>query len=334
MKTIGILTYWGVPNYGAWVQAYALNIVVRGIVGNEYEVRHLNYLCRHHWESYYLNDERLYNAFSYNWDIIPHTIRLDEESIEDYPCDSIICGSDSIWEFSIPEMGNDKHLVGNGLSAERIVSYAASFGVTSSDDSLEAWVKDGIQNLDSVIVRDTHSRDVIHYLCPNKDVGLALDPCLLYDFLNDDNVLDSKYKNYYAVYGVHFSDQFKDKIIRKAKMNRKKLISIGFVNDWCDISLRMIELRCLEWLGMVKCADCVVTSTFHGLMTSIAFEKQVLFDQVEYVKNRSQSLIELLGIDDMVGNSEYEIDYSVVTNRLNALRKESFNALNQALEIV
>ena len=51
MKKIGILTYWGVANYGAWTQAYALNKVLTNMYPN-CDVKHVAYLEQSHWNSY------------------------------------------------------------------------------------------------------------------------------------------------------------------------------------------------------------------------------------------------------------------------------------------
>lgn len=44
MKRISILTFWGVANFGAWTQAYALNKVIQELSDNETVVEHIAYL--------------------------------------------------------------------------------------------------------------------------------------------------------------------------------------------------------------------------------------------------------------------------------------------------
>ena len=68
-KRIGILTFWEVPNYGAWTQAYALNNIVKSLACPQDIVEHINYLHPIHHSLYYKNDERLYNSFLYSWNI-------------------------------------------------------------------------------------------------------------------------------------------------------------------------------------------------------------------------------------------------------------------------
>ena len=168
MKKIGILTYWGVPNYGAWVQAYALNNIVRSLVEKEDEVYHIAYLNQIHWNSYYKKDIQLYNAFSYSWDEIIHSKEISEQGLENEKYDVLITGSDSIWEFSHSDMGNDIHLIGNNLNAKKIVSYAASFGETNREDLL-SWAEEGLKKYSEIMVRDKHSKQIVDDILDNNN---------------------------------------------------------------------------------------------------------------------------------------------------------------------
>ena len=62
MIDVSILTYWGVPNYGAWTQAYALTSYLNSL--NNVSARQLAYLEQSHDDIYYINDLRLKNSFA------------------------------------------------------------------------------------------------------------------------------------------------------------------------------------------------------------------------------------------------------------------------------
>ncbi len=330
MKTINILTYWGVPNYGAWVQAYALNNTVRTLAGENCNVRHLAYLTDIHWKYYYENDIQLYNAFSYSWEEIPHTTKLKDNELEELYSDVLITGADSIWEFSNKDMGDDFHLIGNNLNAGKIVSYGATFGVTKLTE-LPSWTIDGLMKYSHITVRDEYSKEIVNSLLPKKECTVVCDPALLYDFKNDSKIKLPQYKDYLAVYGGEFEPDFIAKTIELARKNDLEIISIGYINSWCDRSIRMLELRTLEWLGFIKNATFVVTSMFHGLMTSLSLEKQVKFNQVGYVKNRSQTLLENLDIEDTVKDFSKRLDYQIINPKLEELRQNSLLCLKEII---
>ena len=54
MNDINILTFWGVPNYGTFAQAYALQASIQKAYP-EYDVKQINYLCQKHYKQYYSN---------------------------------------------------------------------------------------------------------------------------------------------------------------------------------------------------------------------------------------------------------------------------------------
>lgn len=329
MKKISILTFWGVANFGAWTQAYALNKVLNEICGKDTLVEHIAYLEKQHWDNYYCHDRRLENAFSYNWDLIPHTKVLNEKELEQTEFDVVCIGSDAVWEFA-PQINEDLHLCGRNLKYNRLFSYAASFGDISLDH-LPKEIKDIDFNVfQSLSVRDNNSRQILN-LCTDKEVDVVLDPALLWDFKADEAVKKTAFKNYIVVYGVNWTDEFIYRARKYAHENGLQLISAGYINHWCDLSLRLVELRTLEWIGLFKGAHKVYTSTFHGLMLGLNFEKDIAFCQVEYVKNRSQTLLEELDIEEAVRDFGRIIDYDEVNGKLERLRNKSMDYLTNAV---
>lgn len=330
-KRIGILTFWGVPNYGAWAQAYALNNLVKSIVSDENNVEHINYLHPKHFSIYYEKDERLYNSFSYSWNIIPHTPKYNADELESQKFDIIITGSDAIWAFDIKNFGDDIHLIGNNLNTDKLVAYAPSFGNIGMLEQYDSWIIDGLKKYDNIAVRDKNSKNIVKHLTSNMDPDIVLDPTLVWNFEQDINVVSPTYKNYIAVYGHIWDSYFIEKTVKFAKEKGLKLISIGYMNDWCDMSLKMIELRTLEWLGMIKNASYVVTSTFHGLMLGLSFHKQVKFYQGQHVKYRSQTLKEELKLPDHTNEYSDEFDYEYIDKKLESLREKSITYLKNIL---
>lgn len=52
MKKIGIYTFWNVPNYGCFLQAYALQKQIQ-LLNNNIEVKQIGYLNKKHYDNYY-----------------------------------------------------------------------------------------------------------------------------------------------------------------------------------------------------------------------------------------------------------------------------------------
>lgn len=332
MREIRILTYWGVANYGAWTQAYALNNVIREITGNTADVKHLDYLEISHYNMYYQSDERLHNSFSYSWNEIPHTKHYTEVEIEQTSFDTLITGSDSIWTFENIPIKPDYHLIGYNLNVDNLISYAASAGVDTVNDKYINEIQVGLNAYSHISVRDRNTFDIVkHYV--DSETEIVLDPALLWNFKNDPNILKPSYDNYIAVYGTKWDSKFIEKTLFFAKKKGLKLISIGYVNDWCDISLKMVELRGCEWIGMFSQASYIVTSTFHGLMVGLNYEKQIKFCQSSFVKNRSQTLIDELNIPDFDAEYDCELDYSIISPKIANLKMRSIEFLQRAIGV-
>lgn len=353
MKRIGILTFWGVPNYGAFAQAYALNKLLKKNY-KDCEVKHMAYLHQKHHDlyykkrkptlssvncllspsffkkclQYYINPYKTYPEFEQDWNSIDHISLSNNKSLEDCYQDVIVTGSDAIWEFSIPEFGNDIHLIGNNLNCNKLVSYAASFGDMKPNDNFDSFIKIGLGHYDDISVRDENSRVIVNSILGKECAKLVLDPTLVYDFKEDTDIPKSKYDNYVLVYGNDFPQELINKVVRYARENKLSIIGAGIAPNWCDH--RFTDIGPKAWIGLFRNAEFVVTCTFHGLMFGINYEKKIVFNQVEYVKNRSTTLLQKLGLYDLYKNGvdlvsslNYSWDYVEIKKKLNEMRKES-----------
>ena len=127
---IGIQTFWNVPNYGTFAQAYALQKVLQQLNINK-SVRQIAHLDQHHfdfyfnrktylrdypiwkkafWKSFFVKTEEIeqkQRAFMNAYDMIPHTEIIDATNIADYQFDKVFLGSDIGWDYT--ERANNNH---------------------------------------------------------------------------------------------------------------------------------------------------------------------------------------------------------------------------------
>lgn len=363
-RKINILTFWGVPNYGAWCQAYALQKIISTLYPN-FVVKQIAYLHPKHkalyfpklpkfefntfihrsifklWFKYLKQGNTDTSPFGKAWLSIPNIKCKNKKKLEDKKWDIFITGSDCIWEYSIEDFGNDEHLIGNNINCNNLISYATSFGDMNLGDELPDFVSYGLYNYNNISVRDKSSYDIVKSILGNKiSVPIVLDPVLLHDFKYDSNFHSSKYSNYILVYGDEFSDSLIKELIDFAHLNKLTIIGAGIVPDWCDIKLKNIDPR--EWIGLFKNANYTVTCTFHGLMFSILFEKHFLFYQVEYVKNRSQTLLENLKLSNFcyhegVNNVDKILlsslwNYKDINKELKILKEKSLDFIKDSIK--
>lgn len=358
MKNIRILTFWNVPNYGAFMQAYAL----QKFLENRYadcNVNQLSHLAQCHYDAYYkLKTRKNYKLWYINpkfyirflkrtklirelentkkflsyYDSIPHT------DINDDRIDVLVLGSDIIWDYNIDVFGCDQKLFGIGINAKKKISYAPGFGTVKLGMSAPEYVKKGLNELDAISVRDEKSKKIVKDLT-GKDAAVVIDPTLLWNFENDENIPEpSLSHDYIVVYGSYFTKELVDGAQKYCRDNNCKLICLSSLDDkydWCDEVVDQNNLDPFEWVGYFKHAKAVMTCTYHGLMFGLIFKKRIVFNMTEFILEKSESLIEELGIREVLVDFKsfdekmnWNWDYKNIYMNIENLRCNSFKYLD------
>lgn len=248
--------------------------------------------------------------------------------------DCIICGSDQIWRKQAGLGGkyNPTYFGGGNLKAGFYISYAGSMGelkITKEDiDTL----KDLFSNFRSISVREEKlaktllSQNIVKELCVVADPTILVGTKIWEDFIGD---APSSVGGRYALYYKLMYDSFNDEDIKQyTKDHSLKLITLeGNIRreDYFNGSLTNADP--LEMLRLIAHADYVFTSSYHGLVFSLLFKRQVACAFKEN-KARAQSLLSFLGISErMIEKSQpipsSLIDYNMVGLRLTELSKAS-----------
>ncbi len=354
--SVSVLTYWGVPNYGAYAQAYALNAVLRQL---GHKTEHIAYLhpfhhqlyappslfpCLRFWHprsawgrfSAYFAKRSYNQKFIADQHYIPHTPRMSGSQLRKHRFDCIVTGSDAIWEFSIPAFGNDAFLIGNNLHCSRLVAYATSFGMMGPEDTFPAFISAGLRNYSSIAVRDDNSANIVEKLIGIRP-PIVLDPTLLWDFPNDPNIPKTDNHDYILVYTGGFDDQTVHQLQEYASRHHLELIAAGMPQSWCHRN--MAPLRPMEWIGLFRNAHCVATSTFHGFMFALNYQRPLVFRMVPYVRNRCSWLLKQLDLYDRFQCVSIPVaellapmlDYDTIGTELSEMREFSLGYLRLAV---
>lgn len=337
MKKIGILTFWGVPNAGAFGQAYALQKTLSRLLP-EWQVYQIKHLCDTHRQLYRMDDpnaetwQRELNAvYAREFDQIPH-IGLNETRL-----DVIVLGSDIIWDFAIKELGEDQYLFGNDLDADKVIAYAPSFGTCKGEwRRIPEYVTRGLTSLDAVSVRDENSAALAEYIIGQRP-ATVLDPVWLWDWDKDESVKVPKMEPYILVYGDSFSEAYISSLLTYARDNKLQLISYpnnNHIFPWCDINLNPSEVMPKELFGYFKGAQCIATDSFHGLAFGLVFEKKIAYARSPFIDAKVKKLLVELGIDEYFNvdgdvGSIYgqEWNYARINQIIESKRKRSVDYL-------
>lgn len=366
MSKIGILTYHSGFNYGACLQAYALQTTLKKF-GYDSEIinfetedfvasremfsrkpRRMKEVIKNitripYWKSLH-ERERMFN--SYTFDVLKSTKRYKTEQevinhAEDYDC--IICGSDQIW--NLTHVKDDPAITPlfflNFPKKQRRVAYAASFAsftkiASHHEEEFLPWLK----QFDAISVREQDGYDYVK--SKGLDCTLALDPTILldkeeYEPICRDRLIEGKY---IAMFGWNTNDD----LVSAAKEVSKKL-GLPVYNIvppprkmFCGIP-RKLDVGPCEFLSIIKNAEFVVTNSFHGTAFSTTFEKPYVSIVTGKADTRMNSLLEQLGLaDHLVHKEDMDIDrmlatdFSGVHEKKVSLRQESFDFIKNSLK--
>ena len=339
-KKIGIITLQNSNNLGAFLQQYALEKLIRSL---GYEVKIINYKSLRYtileFFSMMIIDplSQFRSLWSSNNDYLSLDKRfyfINKKIFEGF--NTIIYGSDEIWNLQRISLGKDLFYFGKTLQNKEInkISYAASFGHTEdisiSDKNLLLSLKD----FNYLSVRDTNSQTILETHL-GRTVPIHLDPVLLYDFKKEirDNALINldNYKNQILIYGK-INDQNVIKKIKKFSIeNKKNIISVGFYNSWAKKNL--LSINPFQFLNLIRLSDYIFTNMFHGLQFCLMFRKKIFLIRNDEKYHKLSFLVNLLKItyadenkcftENIVNN----LDNASLITKLETLRKDSLKYL-------
>ncbi|AIY12357.1 polysaccharide pyruvyl transferase family protein [Cellulophaga baltica] len=310
MKKIGIITILNVNNYGAELQAFALHHKLK-LMGYDNEI--INYLyyknpeyniepdskpliktsVKNKLKDFVLKWLDKYSALKY-----PELAKVRKQRFEDFhknhtalsrtyqsysdlynaklEYDTYIVGSDQVWN---PNNGTNLAPFFLTFAPENAnkISFASSFGVGKIDEKYFPQYKQWLNNLTHISNRESSGVDIIRTIT-SKETTHVVDPTLLLNKTEWESLMvpyenREPYilffifkKNDYAenlAYAIQKKTGFK--IIRVCK-NEMPLESD-------DKILNIRDFGPLEFLGLYSGANIVLTTSFHGSVFSLIFEK-------------------------------------------------------------
>lgn len=302
---IGIMTMHRVPNYGSFLQAYALKRILETmghrVVFLDFEPGLVKDITKkERLTSLKGSVLQILSKYRFLHSIVPKKFKQVSKGIHNYhenflprlkankrkvseDVDVLLIGSDEVFNCTQRNLniGFSEDLFGANFTSEKIMTYAASFGNTTYEallrQELDTQVKILLERINYLSFRDRNSQ----YICTKltqRESFRHIDPALLYSF-------DELRNN-----GNYFSKQIKFAILYSysGRMNESELDAIRY---YCED--RNLKLYCFSLLHQNGCdltvnvdpislfsyfenAECVITDTFHGTILSIITKKPFL----------------------------------------------------------
>lgn len=350
---VGVLTFHRAHNYGAVLQCYALQQVLKRM-GHEVEI--IDYR-QPSVEKYYklLRFDRLmkslksFSSFIYFIAIARYNYRrfipfkhfsrflnLSKRThykVEDVLFyDAVMVGSDQLLNTEITG-GLDSWYAGkfilSNCKAQKI-AYAISADMPSILRMNREQLVDIVNTFDSFSFRETSIAKVIENKTEIK-ITTCLDPTLLTEPSDWTTIVGTKKESekYIVVYEVRKPKEpnlLIDKAKEYAKRNSLKCIEIS--NPFSDVS---------DWLSYIKYADCVFTSSFHATAFSLIFGTPLIAFRLDDGNDaRYVDILQNLGIEDNIKRLTDDV-YSIpnypsnLQERIKKLREPSLNYITESL---
>lgn len=356
---VGILTFHYTTNYGAVLQAYALKKYI-SMLG--YDVSIIDYRStaeKSAMQVYRVRDFRNpINIIKYLIRKKTHIEKIDtfKQFIAQELCvdshiinnltetqgtyDTIVCGSDQIWNRYITGEDNT-YLLDFDDSCKR-VSYAASIGASAYNEKHCKIISDHLKNFYAVSVREAESRTKLLEYGINATV--CCDPTLLFDkkewsgLAKQPTILLNKFLFAYELEVNPEMRLHAEAIAKEKGLEVIYLIANSLETPANKGTVRYLN-RCTpqEFLWYMSNSEYVVTNSFHGTIFSINFEKNFqsfLLKNQANVNNRITNVLSQFHLTNRLFQNEAtcgDIDYTSISVEVQHDREKGKQFLKDSL---
>lgn len=291
MKKAYIITFYNELNYGAVLQAFSLkeylkeneyNTFFLGTNLNSFQNNRKNnfiinimYKClnskkRNNFNTFFKNE------FQVEYENLNYTNLLKKKP----SCDLLVCGSDQIWNPNITN-GIQPYYYGVGINANKKIAYAASCGNFNVLEDYIEILKGYLSGFDGISLREKTTSDFLKiHSIDNINV---VDPTLLinkkkWDYLVSKSKIskDIMNKQYIFVYDLEGTELFSNKVNQLAEKTGMEIISLRRRAHYIHNDLRFYDASPYDFLFFIKYATLVVSNSYHALLFSYIFEKNIL----------------------------------------------------------
>jgi hypothetical protein len=336
---VGIITFHKVNNYGAVLQAYALQKTIRKL---GYECNIIDYgrknlkdillwqenkitcilqgkpdrqaysdieFLHMFFNTVFFNNRTIsgkFNDFRKRLMLSP-PVNSDNIRKLNSEYDLFLSGSDQVWNCGRVYL--DKNYFLDFVERnEKKGSYAASFGIKDIPDKYMTDYKRLLSDYQYLSVRETIGASIIKYLTGRK-AEVVLDPTLLLR-KGEWEELIGKNKQKESVIVIYMLEYSKNLIRFAEKLSLMTGYPIRLLNKPYNHKVSAeckTDIGPLEWLEELLYAEFVVTNTFHGVAFSINFNKNFFVEIAEErirgaMGSRIEDILDNFGLKDRLIN--------------------------------
>ena len=364
---VGVVTFHSAHNYGASLQAWALQKVLKNL-GTEPGIIHYHpdvidrlyippkqntikkkakYILKKQYRKR-VNDQvykyHKYNKFIRdNFNLIGDYTKYEELERANLKLDAYITGSDQVWNSDHTNGFDPAYMLDFAEEGSLKISYAASVGREYILPQYREQFKESLKTYTSISVREFSAKPAITALT-DKPVQVVLDPTLLLDRKDYEELkVPGKIKQRYIF--VYMMEANKELV----KFANKLSVAMGLpIIQRKPGKIFRNELASYytddagEFLGEIENAEYVITNSFHATVFSLIYEKPFVSMLHTSTGSRTSDLLKSVGQeshivyepDEFHDMKQFEIkDKEQLRSRIKELQKSSYQFLRDALHI-
>lgn len=356
---IGIVTYHRSPSYGACLQAYATQQILKKIVKDVTIIDYLNRYEQRVKKVVFSSDgtimsgvknaiksivfrrkrllKKAFGKFAVNYNLT-ETSYKNSKGMQNLNFDVLVVGSDQVWNPKVSGELDNAFLLDFGNPQKRI-SIASSFGSYSLNEGEKKVMKEALKRFDAISVREQFAAEQIQCI-GIKNVKVISDPTILVPVSEWNSLLEeTTYKNYILTYFVSASYYEFSDIVSEIKGDSEDRIFNIQSSDfhWKGVDKTLVGVTPEEFLGLIKSADLIITDSFHGTVFSILFHKKFVHILNENNPIRTKELLDTLNLNHYIYpyvrniNDINEYRFQLVDKQIEEMRNDAQDWIAKAL---
>jgi len=258
------------------------------------------------------------------------------EDIHELDSDLLLAGSDQIWNL---KRGKNRPFFQLDFSDSiPKASYAASMGsFFNLDKEIAERFKNSLKDFSAISVREKETGDYIKGLSEEFEYNIHIDPVFLlerreWEELSFDACKYNLPDNYILCYELLPQKEISECIEKIKRMTGYPVVVLTpnvYSKQKGTAVIR--DAGPLEMLSLIKNAKCVVTTSYHGTMFSILFEKPFYSVLTSHGKGRIQEVLKNMQLENRIYDKETRIDlhcdFRAANYYVEAQRKHAYNYL-------
>lgn len=363
---IGIITFHRPHNYGAVIQAYAMQKIFKDL-GYQPEIidfmrsEQVDYTSlyskRHGVKSIFKNalmlpfhKERKVRAEKFNCFIDEKLVKSKEIYKDETEVkaagdiyDIYFTGSDQVWNPTKESDISTSYFLDFVKDDKKRYAYAPSIGTAEKDDLVP--YKSLLERYSKISCREQRGADILSELL-GKEVPVVLDPTLLVKRLRlEELVVKKKEEPYIFYYSLDGFDKRTRNVDILSYLKKRYGYKIKMITpEWLyhyGVGEQIGDAGIEDFLSLIYNAEFICTNSFHGTALSLAFGKPFyVLENRGGNDDRKQGLLKSLHLENRVISNieesektkDYHLNYDSVNLYLDKLRDKSLAFIRECLE--